>query len=181
MFHLLRFYRTYEFKHTKNQNTALLFLIGFFVWSLFAIFTDKLLPEQKINNQVNKSITSKIKIYRSGILIALTMAVHNFPEGIVTFIGSINDLSFGLVIGLAIALHNIPEGMAISVPIYYASGSKRKAFFYSALSGFTEPLGALFCYFVINSYLRFCYCCCNVNCKWNYDIYIHICFDAFKL
>ena len=144
-----------EFKHTKNQNTALIYVIGFFVFgALFAIFTDKLLPEQKINNQVNKNITSKNKkIYRSGILIALTMALHNFPEGIVTFIGSINDLSFGLVIGLAIALHNIPEGMAISVPIYHASGSKKKAFFYSALSGFTEPLGALFCYFVINSYL----------------------------
>ena len=144
-----------EFKHTNDQNTALLYVLGFFVFgTLFAIFTDKLLPEQKINSQVNKSITSKNnKIYRSGILIALTMALHNFPEGIVTFIGSVNDLSFGLVIGLAIALHNIPEGMAISVPIYHATGSKKKAFLYSALSGFTEPLGALFCYFVINSYL----------------------------
>lgn len=144
-----------EFKHFNDQNTALLYVTGFFIFgALFAIFTDKLLPEQKINNQVNKSITSKNKkIYRSGILIALTMALHNFPEGIVTFIGSVNDLSFGLVIGLAIALHNIPEGMAISVPIYHATGSKKKAFLYSALSGFTEPLGALFCYFVINSYL----------------------------
>ena len=144
-----------EFKHTNDQNTALLYVLGFFVFgTLFAIFTDKLLPEQKINSQVNKSITSKNnKIYRSGILIALTMALHNFPEGIVTFIGSVNDISFGLVIGLAIALHNIPEGMAISVPIYHATGSKKKAFLYSALSGFTEPLGALFCYFVINSYL----------------------------
>ena len=144
-----------EFKHNNDQNTALLYVLGFFVFgTLFAIFTDKLLPEQKINSQVNKSITSKNnKIYRSGILIALTMALHNFPEGIVTFIGSVNDISFGLVIGLAIALHNIPEGMAISVPIYHATGSKKKAFLYSALSGFTEPLGALFCYFVINSYL----------------------------
>ena len=144
-----------EFKHNNDQNTALLYVLGFFVFgTLFAIFTDKFLPEQKINSQVNKSITSKNnKIYRSGILIALTMALHNFPEGIVTFIGSVNDISFGLVIGLAIALHNIPEGMAISVPIYHATGSKKKAFLYSALSGFTEPLGALFCYFVINSYL----------------------------
>ena len=144
-----------EFKHNNDQNTALLYVLGFFVFgTLFAIFTDKLLPEQKINSQVNKSINSKNnKIYRSGILIALTMALHNFPEGIVTFIGSVNDISFGLVIGLAIALHNIPEGMAISVPIYHATGSKKKAFLYSALSGFTEPLGALFCYFVINSYL----------------------------
>ena len=81
------------------------------------------------------------------------MALHNFPEGMVTFIGSVNDLSFGLVIGFAIALHNIPEGMAISVPIYHATGSKRKAFLYATLSGLTEPLGALFCYFVINSFL----------------------------
>ena len=171
-----------EFKHTKNQNTALLYVIGFFVFgALFAIFTDKLLPEQKINNQVNKSITSKNKkIYRSGILIALTMALHNFPEGIVTFIGSTNDLSFGLVIGLAIALHNIPEGMAISVPIYHVSGSK-KAFFYSALSGFTEPLGALFCYFVINLLFDDFVTAAVMSIKWNYDIYIHICFNAFKL
>ena len=145
----------FEFKHTNDQNTALLYVLGFFIFGvLFGVFTDKILPEQKINNQVNKSINSNNKkIYRSGILIALTMALHNFPEGIVTFIGSVNDLSFGLVIGLAIALHNIPEGMAISVPIYHSTGSKKKAFLYAALSGFTEPLGALFCYFVINSYL----------------------------
>ena len=144
-----------EFSSNYNTTNALLYVFGFFIIGVaFAVFTDKLLPEQRINNQLNKSFKSKNnKIYRSGLLIALTMALHNFPEGIVTFIGSVNDLSFGLIIGFAIALHNIPEGMAISVPIYHATGSKRKAFLYAALSGITEPLGALFCYFVINSYL----------------------------
>lgn len=144
-----------EFSHSYNKINALLYVLGFFVIGVaFAIFTDKLLPENKINNQLKKKFSSKnTKIYRSGLLIALTMALHNFPEGIVTFIGSVNDLSFGLVIGFAIALHNIPEGMAISVPIYHSTGSKRKAFLYAALSGITEPLGALFCYFVINSFL----------------------------
>lgn len=144
-----------EFRHSHNKINALLYVLGFFVTGVaFAIVTDKLLPEHKINNQLNKNFNSKnTKIYRSGLLIALTMALHNFPEGIVTFIGSVNDLSFGLIIGFAIALHNIPEGMAISVPIYHSTGSKRKAFLYAALSGITEPLGALFCYFVINSFL----------------------------
>ena len=144
-----------EFTKSHETNRAFLYVFSFFtVGVFFAILTDKLLPEQKINSQVNKSLISKNnKIYRSGLLITLTMALHNFPEGMVTFIGSVNDLSFGLVIGLAIALHNIPEGMAISVPIYHATGSKRKAFLYATLSGLTEPIGALFCYFVINSFL----------------------------
>ncbi|MDA9809124.1 zinc transporter ZupT [Flavobacteriales bacterium] len=144
-----------EFKQSHETNRAFLYVFSFFIIGVFfAILTDKLLPEQKINSQVNKSLISKNnKIYRSGLLITLTMALHNFPEGMVTFIGSVNDLSFGLVIGFAIALHNIPEGMAISVPIYHATGSKRKAFLYATLSGLTEPLGALFCYFVINSFL----------------------------
>lgn len=145
----------FDFKddETNTQSPLLYVSLFFIVGALFALFTDKLIPEQKINNQLGENVKSNSKVYRSGLLIALTLALHNFPEGIVTFLGSVNDLSFGLVIGLAIALHNIPEGMAISVPIYHATGSKKKAFLYATLSGLTEPLGAIFCYFVINNYL----------------------------
>ena len=92
-----------EFNQSHETNRAFLYVFSFFIIGVFfAILTDKLLPEQKINSQVNKSLISKNnKIYRSGLLITLTMALHNFPEGMVTFIGSVNDLSFGLVIGLS--------------------------------------------------------------------------------
>jgi len=80
---------------------------------------------------------------RVGLLTALALALHNFPEGMATFVAALEDPSLGLTIGLAIALHNIPEGIAVSMPVYYATGSKSKAFWYSFLSGVVEPVGAI--------------------------------------
>jgi zinc transporter, ZIP family len=76
----------------------------------------------------------------------VAIAVHNFPEGIATFIAALKDPHLGIAITIAIAIHNIPEGIAVSVPIYCATGSRRKAFFYSMLSGLAEPIGALLAY-----------------------------------
>ena len=123
--------------------------IFFALGCLIAIIIEKLMPDQQISKQIGKNFASKKKIYRSGLLIALSLAIHNFPEGIITFMESYQNIFSGIVIGFAIALHNIPEGMSISVPIYHATGSKKKAILYTALSGVTEPLGALFCYFLI--------------------------------
>lgn len=135
--------------------------IFFALGCLIAIIIEKLMPDQQISKQIDKNFTSKKKIYRSGLLIALSLAFHNFPEGIITFMESYHNIFSGIVIGFAIALHNIPEGMSISVPIYHATGSKKKAILYTALSGVTEPLGALFCYFLIlqnglNPYVEAC-------------------------
>ncbi len=80
---------------------------------------------------------------RTGLFTALAIAVHNFPEGFATFVSSIENISLGVVIAIAVAIHNIPEGLAVSLPIYHATGDRKKAFIYSALSGFAEPLGAL--------------------------------------
>lgn len=85
----------------------------------------------------------KHKLYRMGIMSALAIGIHNFPEGLATFLTALQDLKLGLPIAVAIAIHNIPEGIAVSVPIYHATGSKRKAFKFSFLSGLAEPLGAL--------------------------------------
>ncbi len=79
---------------------------------------------------------------RTGILTAVVICLHNFPKGIATFFASMQDISLGVTIAFAIAIHNIPEGIAVSVPIYYATGSRRKAFWYSFASGLSEPLGA---------------------------------------
>jgi len=79
---------------------------------------------------------------RTGLLVALGIAIHNFPEGIATFVGGLKDFHLGLAIAIAIAMHNIPEGLAISVPVYAATGSRRKAFLWSSLSGVSELVGA---------------------------------------
>jgi ZIP family zinc transporter len=82
-------------------------------------------------------------LMRVGLLSAVAIAVHNFPEGLATFMSSVADLRMGLPVAVAVGIHNIPEGIAVSVPIYYATGSRRLAFGLSALSGLSEPLGAL--------------------------------------
>jgi len=93
------------------------------------------------------------KLLRMGLFTALAIGIHNFPEGLATFLAAIEDPSLGLAIAVAIALHNIPEGISVSVPIFYASGSRKKAFFYSALSGLAEPIGAIIAYAAIRLFL----------------------------
>jgi len=84
-------------------------------------------------------------LHRLGIMSALAIAIHNFPEGIATFIGALNDPQMGAGITFAIAIHNIPEGIAVAIPIYYATKSKGKALLYATLSGMSEVVGALLC------------------------------------
>ena len=86
--------------------------------------------------------THQRKLMRMGLFTALAIGIHNFPEGLATFLAALEDPSLGVAIAVAIALHNIPEGISVSVPIFYATGSRRKAFLYSALSGLAEPIGA---------------------------------------
>ena len=85
-------------------------------------------------------------LHRLGLLSALAIAIHNFPEGIATFIGALNDPQMGAGITFAIAIHNIPEGIAVAIPIYYATKSKGKALLLATLSGFSEVIGALLCW-----------------------------------
>lgn len=82
-------------------------------------------------------------LMRMGLFTALAIGIHNFPEGLATFLAALDDPGVGIAIAIAVALHNIPEGISVSIPIYYATGNRRKAFMWSALSGLTEPLGAL--------------------------------------
>ncbi len=93
------------------------------------------------------------KLLRLGMFTALAIGIHNFPEGLATFLAAIQDLRLGAAIAIAIALHNIPEGISVSVPIFYATGSRRKAFLYSALSGLAEPIGAIIGFAAIRLFL----------------------------
>lgn len=88
-------------------------------------------------------------LYKTGVLTALAIGIHNFPEGLATFMAAYQDLALGIPIAFAIALHNIPEGIAVSIPVYYATNSKKKAFWYSFLSGVSEPIGAILGFFLL--------------------------------
>ncbi|MER2170119.1 MAG: ZIP family metal transporter, partial [Psychrobacillus psychrodurans] len=89
-----------------------------------------------------------------GVFTALAIGIHNFPEGIATFASALQDPNLGIAIAIAVAIHNIPEGIAVAVPIYYATGSRKKAFKLSFLSGLAEPVGAFVAYLVLMPYLN---------------------------
>ncbi len=122
----------------------LLTVVFFFAGILLIALIDKLIPEDKNPHEV-KTIDgdNKNKLMRMGVFTALAIAIHNFPEGLATFISALQEPAVAIPIVVAIAMHNIPEGIAVSVPIYQATGSKKKAFLYSFLSGLAEPIGAL--------------------------------------
>ena len=96
---------------------------------------------------------AKHKLLRMGLFTTLAIGIHNFPEGLATFLAALQDPSLGVAIAIAIALHNIPEGISVSVPIFYATGSRKKAFIYSILSGLAEPIGAIIGYAAIFFFL----------------------------
>jgi ZIP family zinc transporter len=93
------------------------------------------------------------KLLRMGMFTALAIAIHNFPEGLAAFLAALQDPSVGVAIAIAIALHNIPEGVSVSVPIFYATGSRGRAFLYSTLSGLAEPIGAIIGYAAVRFFL----------------------------
>lgn len=158
-----------DFKdHYDSHWAELLGLACFFAGILISLLIDKLIPED-VNPHEPKEDLSELKICplpqkgqnppkfhpgeklqqintkalrRTGIFTAIAIAIHNIPEGFATFISSLENLTLGIAIAIAVAIHNIPEGLAVSLPIYHATGDKKKAFIYSALSGFAEPLGA---------------------------------------
>jgi len=109
-------------------------------------------PEESHHNDIrirHEKAKAGNKLLRMGVFTALAIAVHNFPEGLATFISALQKPTIAIPIAVAIALHNIPEGIAVSVPIYYATGSRKKAFLYSFLSGLSEPVGALVGYLIL--------------------------------
>ena len=106
-------------------------------------------PNAAPNSKKTRLFPLYKKLMRMGLFTALAIAIHNFPEGLATFLAALEDPSLGIPIAIAIALHNIPEGISVSVPIFYATGDRRKAFIYSFLSGLAEPVGAIIAYMAL--------------------------------
>lgn len=132
-------------------------VIAFFTGIALIALIDKLIPSfenpHEIRNIDAKNIIpdNNKKLLRMGLFSALAIAIHNFPEGLATFMGALTDPALGISIAVAIAIHNIPEGIAVSVPIYYATKNRKKAFWLSFLSGLAEPVGAILGYFILRS------------------------------
>ena len=133
-----------------------------YVWTTVAFFTgvavialiDRLIPSyenpHEIQNLEGGSGPDR-RLMRMGLFSALAIGIHNFPEGLATFMGALTDPTLGISIAVAIAIHNIPEGIAVSAPLYYATRSRRKAFWWSFASGLSEPIGALIGFFLLRS------------------------------
>jgi ZIP family zinc transporter len=98
--------------------------------------------------------TRNSQLLKTGLFVALGLGIHNFPEGMASFAGALEDRSLGIAIALAVALHNIPEGLAVSAPIFAATGSRRQAFLLSFLSGLAEPIGAVLAAIVLLPFLN---------------------------
>lgn len=83
------------------------------------------------------------RMMKAGVLTAIAISIHNFPEGFATFIAGMTDPMIAIPVAVAIAIHNIPEGVAVAVPIREATGSRKKALKWATLSGLAEPAGAI--------------------------------------
>jgi ZIP family zinc transporter len=128
-------------------------VIVFFAGIAFIGLIDMLIPEME-NPHHYKAPSDVVEfqdqaLMRTGLLTALAIGIHNFPEGLATFGAALSDLRIGAVMAVAIAIHNIPEGISVSVPFLYATKSRNKAFAYSFLSGLAEPLGAMIGFLVL--------------------------------
>lgn len=136
-----------------EKKGTLYLILAFFIGIGIINLIDFLIPESVNPHEIQgvEDMDKKQQMKRTGIVVALSIAIHNFPEGIATFTSALGALDVAIPITVAIAIHNIPEGIAVAVPIYHATGSRQKAFWYSFLSGLSEPLGALIAYlFLIN-------------------------------
>ncbi len=129
---------------------------GFLFGILTAILIDYFIPDHIADDLFCTNEQCALhhhKIKRAGLITAIAIGVHNFPEGMVTFFVTTQDFVLGLSVAVAIALHNIPEGIAVALPIYHATGKKRLAIWYSFLSGISEPIGALIGLFLFQMFL----------------------------
>jgi ZIP family zinc transporter len=136
-------------------------LLAFFIGIVLIAAIDKFVPEgenpHEIHNieEIEKCdvIPGAHKLMKTSVLTAIAITIHNFPEGMATFITTVSEIKLGVAVAIAVAIHNIPEGIAVAIPAYCASGSRRKAFLYSLLSGAAEPLGAVFAFLFLAPYL----------------------------
>ncbi|MCL1935964.1 MAG: zinc transporter ZupT [Defluviitaleaceae bacterium] len=154
------FFKSMEALQYHFEDTYMLIVtVSFFVGLGIMAIIEKFIPQSEISTKemlqkdINEhlSVTEEKELKKTGIMSAIAVALHNFPEGLIVFLAALYEPAAGVILAIGIAIHNIPEGVAIASPIYYATGSKAKAFWITFISGLTEPLGALLGYFILSS------------------------------
>lgn len=150
------------FKALGEKNGEWLTFIAFFLGVFLIALIDKLVPDYENPHeprQIEQSDACSFgkdskKLIKTGKLAALAIAIHNFPEGLATFVSGMSELSLGIAIAVAVAIHNIPEGIAVAIPVYCSTGSKKKAFLMSLYSGLAEPVGAFLAFLILAPYIN---------------------------
>ncbi len=153
---------------TKNYTypkARLINTLAFFGGILIMAIIDILVPGsenphetrslEELKGIYNETSPNSVKLLRTGIFMSIALIIHNLPEGLATFLSLLENVEWGMAIAVAVALHNIPEGISISVPIFYALGSRKKAIAYAFISGMAEPIGASLGYVIITSFAGF--------------------------
>ena len=144
---------------TGTLVTSAAFIAGMLLIGLI----DKFIPEDSNPHEIHgvssdeaggEPRDGQTKLMRTGLFTAIAIGIHNFPEGLATFVSALQEPSVAIPIVVAIAIHNIPEGIAVSVPVYYATGSRKKAFWLSFASGLSEPIGAAIGYFILLPFMN---------------------------
>jgi ZIP family zinc transporter len=134
-----------------EQKATIVAIISFFIGVLLIGLIDRFVPSRdnpheipNILSMVDHSVDSLVDhhLMRTGIFSAIAITIHNIPEGLATFSSFIAQPHIGISIAIAIAIHNIPEGIAVAVPIYFATGKRRKSLIIALLSGLSEMIGA---------------------------------------
>ncbi len=149
-----------EYGNKLGSTYNFLFFIG---GMLLIAIIDRLVPSAENPHEIHhieelndksRAEANKKSLMRTGLFSALVIGIHNFPEGVATFAAGLGDMSIALPIAIAIAIHNIPEGIAVSIPIFYATNSRKKAFWLSFSSGLAEPVGGLIGFLILRNYLN---------------------------
>jgi len=143
-------------QHNFPNNYNWIVYASFIIGIVTAMLIDYFLPDHIDTEELlhpDEPCKHQHKLKRAGIFTALAIAIHNFPEGMATFLTTTQSFALGLSVAVAIAIHNIPEGIAVALPMYHVTGKKRYAFLYAALSGITEPIGAVVGMFIFSLFL----------------------------
>lgn len=135
-------------KYKGNFNGILLTLLFIIIGAILAYLIDLFFPED------NKNVKNDSPLYRVGFVSMIALMLHNFPEGIATFVSGYEDTKLGIYISIAIALHNIPEGISIAMPIYYSTGKRSLAFKYTFISGIAEPIGGVLAFLFLKPFIN---------------------------
>lgn len=138
------------------NNSKWVVFAGFAFGIAIAVLIDYFMPdhiEEDLFDSKETCLPEHHKIKRAGLLTAVAICIHNFPEGMATFFVSNQNLALGFTVAMAIAIHNIPEGIAVALPIYQATGKKRLAIWYTFLSGISEPIGAILALVALHYFL----------------------------